>query len=104
MTQYMQLASGDPDQSASVWRQLIFGNGMLPLYRHGDEIIVSETDEFRVGDRVAVIRRNGVTVAGTLLFQGNAGITIQPGGSRARSVTIRSSDIQKVGRILWASQ
>lgn len=82
----------------------VFGNGMLPLYRHGDRLIVSESAPLRVGDRV-VMRTAGFGITGgTLVHRDNRAIAIHQGGRARRDLLVPVAEVEYLGRVIWASQ
>ena len=92
-----------PDQNG-VYALEISGDSMAPVYRDGDRIVVTPTQEVRRGDRVVV-----KTTAGEVMAKEVARIT-------AKTVELASlnpayegrsldrKDIAWIARILWASQ
>ena len=82
----------------------VFGNAMLPLYRHGDTLVVSSTADVAIGDRVAVTFGEGELIAGTLIYRTAERITIGGGGSQGKCRDIAVPRISFLGRIMWASQ
>jgi phage repressor protein C with HTH and peptisase S24 domain len=82
----------------------IFGNSMLPLYRHGDRLMVSDAVPAVAGDRVAVILHSGEAIAGTLVHRTKQAAFVGRGGLQSHCVELRNADIEYFGRILWASQ
>jgi phage repressor protein C with HTH and peptisase S24 domain len=82
----------------------VFGNGMLPLYRHGDRLIVSEHAPLKIGDRVAVCTLNEEMVAGVLIHRDAQAVVIGMAGSSRKDRKIAADDVAFLGRIVWASQ
>lgn len=82
----------------------VHGNSMLPLYRHGDRLIVSDTIPIAIGDRVLVESRGQGTLGGTLLYLNKHCIALMLGGRSRREVLVDSSEVEFLGRIVWASQ
>ena len=80
------------------------GNSMMPLYRHGDRLIVSDQIPISVGDRIIVETSTDGTLGGTLLYQGANCIALMLGGKSRRDVLVRPDEIKYLGRIVWASQ
>ena len=80
------------------------GNAMLPLYRHGDRLIVSDKVPIAVGDRVLVEARGQGTLGGTLLALTSRSVAVMLGGRLHREVLVESSEVEFLGRIVWASQ
>ena len=84
----------------------VFGNSMLPLYRHGDQLVISVSGmaDLNSGDRVALILKSGDWVAGTLLHCTETRIDLARGGSPSRGASFDLEDVAVFGRIIWASQ
>ena len=82
----------------------VYGNGMLPLYRHGDQLIVSAAVPVRIGDRVIVETKDKRQVCGTLFHKAEDMLGINLGGQKRRETLIKASDIEFLGRVIWASQ
>lgn len=82
----------------------VSGNSMLPLYRHGDQLIVSDVVPVALGDRVLVESRQHGTLGGTLLYKDAQCIALMLGGRSRRDVVVHPGDIDYLGRIVWASQ
>lgn len=82
----------------------VHGNSMLPLYRHGDQLIVSDQVPIALGDRILIESRRHGTLGGTLLYRNQAGITLMLGGRSRQDVLVEPEHIDFLGRIVWASQ
>lgn len=82
----------------------VHGNSMLPLYRHGDRLIVSDQVPISVGDRVLVESREYGTLGGTLLYRDPKCIALMLGGRSRKDVIVDPSQVSFLGRIVWASQ
>ena len=82
----------------------VYGNGMLPLYRHGDQLIVSATVPVRIGDRVIVELRDKRQLCGTLFQMTEDILGISLGGQKRKETMVKASDIEFLGRVIWASQ
>lgn len=82
----------------------VFGNGMLPLYRHGDRLVVSEEAALRAGDRIIAETRSGVVLAGTLIHRDTSAVLVARGSALRRDMRIDARDIKALARVLWASQ
>jgi phage repressor protein C with HTH and peptisase S24 domain len=86
-------------------RQIVVsGNGMLPLYRHGDQLLVASTETAKCGDRVVVEGDDFGTVAGTLIHFGKEQIVVAMGGQPSKSLRVDLSAAKFFGRVIWASQ
>jgi phage repressor protein C with HTH and peptisase S24 domain len=80
------------------------GDGMAPLYRDGDLLIVSPTTGTRRHDRVILGTRAGVVQVGVLLRRSAQRIELGPLGSSGEPVTILTRDVAWLSRIVWSSQ
>ena len=82
----------------------IAGDGLLPLYRDGDTIIVSPGSQARRGDRVVVRTKAGDIMARVLIRQ--TARTIELNGFRTEHppMSLGVGDVAWVARIVWASQ
>ncbi|GGE93107.1 helix-turn-helix transcriptional regulator [Stappia taiwanensis] len=86
----------------------VTGDGMLPLYRDGDIVVVSPRTKVRRGDRIIIKPHSGeLTVR---IFQRKTTTLLETrsldGGAKgdAAKTTIRLSEIDWIARIIWASQ
>ena len=82
----------------------VHGNSMMPLYRHGDQLIVSDKVPITVGDRIFVETREYGTLGGTLLHRNSKCIALMVGGRARKDVLVDISEVEFLGRIVWASQ
>src|SRR3989337_296989 len=82
----------------------VYGNGMLPLYRHGDQLIVSAALPVRIGDRVIIEMKDKRQVCGTLFHKAEDILGINLGGQKRKETLIKAADIEFLGRVIWASQ
>lgn len=83
---------------------VVNGNSMLPLYRHGDTLIVAKVDSIKIGDRAVVQTHDDRTIGGTIVHKTNEVVALKLGGLKRGDVLIETSQIKFLGRILWASQ
>jgi phage repressor protein C with HTH and peptisase S24 domain len=82
----------------------VHGDSMLPLYREGDKVIVSASEQVRKGDRVAVYTKGGevmVKLLHRLTLNRLELHSINP-DFPPRLLDIK--DVEWVRRIIWASQ
>ena len=82
----------------------VYGNGMLPLYRHGDQLIVSAAVPVRTGDRVIVEMKDKRQVCGTLFHRTEDVLGINVGGQSRSEFLVNTSEVVFLGRVIWASQ
>lgn len=82
----------------------VSGDSMLPLYRHGDKIVVSRDRQCRKGDRVVVRTAGGEVMAKVLHKRTARAVELASLNPSHKSRTIRLKDIDWMARIMWASQ
>jgi len=82
----------------------VYGNGMLPLYRHGDQLIVSAKVPVKAGDRILLELKDGSHVCGTLSRKTHQLVGINIGGQSRKEALIDTSRIAFLGRVIWASK
>lgn len=82
----------------------VTGDSMEPLYREGDRIVVSPTEQVRRGDRVVVKTRNGEVMAKILARQTARQIELHSINPAYGPRTLDISEIEWMARIIWASQ
>lgn len=82
----------------------VFGNSMLPLYGHGDRLIVSEDVPVTVGDRVVIESNRLGLIGGVLVHRDHNTIAVALGGKSRRELLVKPADVTYLARVLWASQ
>ena len=82
----------------------VSGDSMMPLYRDGDVIIVSPSEQVRRGDRVVVRTNDGEVMAKILHRQTANLIELHSLNPEHPPRSISMNDVDWVARILWASQ
>lgn len=80
------------------------GDSMLPLYRDGDLVIVSRLAPLRKGDRIVLRTREGEVMAKELLRRSARSFELRSINRDHEDRTIAITDVEWVGRILWARQ
>lgn len=80
------------------------GDSMEPLYREGDRIVVSPTEQVRRGDRVVVKSREGEVMAKILFRQTGKQIELHSLNPAYAPRIFDLADIEWIARIIWASQ
>lgn len=80
------------------------GDSMEPLYREGDRIVVSPTEQVRRGDRVVVKSRDGEVMAKILHRQTGKQIELHSINPAYEPRLFDLSEIEWIARIIWASQ
>ncbi|MOA44367.1 LexA repressor [compost metagenome] len=82
----------------------IQGDSMEPLYREGDRVVVSPTEQVRRGDRVVVKTREGEVMAKILYRQSAKQIELHSLNPAYEPRMLNTRDIEWIARIIWASQ
>jgi phage repressor protein C with HTH and peptisase S24 domain len=82
----------------------VHGDSMLPLYREGDKVIVSATEQVRKGDRVAVSTKSGEVMVKILNRQTVNKIELASINPDYPPRTLDMSEVEWIRRIIWASQ
>ena len=82
----------------------VSGDSMLPLYRHGDTIIVARDATCRKGDRVVVKTTDGEVMAKILQRKTQKSIDLASLNPSHKNRNIPMRDVEWIGRIIWASQ
>ena len=82
----------------------VTGDSMQPLYRDGDYIIVSPTEQLRRGDRVVVRTIGGEVMAKILHRRTEKQIELHSINPDHSPRVFRPEEIDWIARILWASQ
>lgn len=80
------------------------GDSMEPLYREGDRIVVSPTEQVRRGDRVVVKTLDGEVMAKILHRQTGKQIELHSINPAYEPRIFELSQIEWIARIIWASQ
>jgi phage repressor protein C with HTH and peptisase S24 domain len=80
------------------------GDSMEPLYREGDRIVVSPTEQVRRGDRVVVKTRDGEVMAKILYRQTGKQIELHSINPAYEPRIVDLADVEWIARIIWASQ
>jgi phage repressor protein C with HTH and peptisase S24 domain len=93
-------SSGD----AGIYALEVQGDSMEPLYREGDRIIVSPTEQVRRGDRVVVRTRGGEVMAKVLARQTARQIELHSLNPAYEPRILDVKDIEWMARIVWVSQ
>ncbi|KKB85065.1 DNA-binding protein [Devosia limi DSM 17137] len=89
---------------AGIYALEVQGDSMEPLYREGDRIVVSPTEQVRRGDRVVVKTRDGEVMAKILFRQSARQVELHSLNPAYEPRMIDMVDIEWIARIIWASQ
>ena len=82
----------------------VTGDSMEPLYREGDRIVVSPTEQVRRGDRVVVKTRDGEVMAKIQARQTGKQIELHSLNPAYEPRIVELADVEWIARIIWASQ
>ena len=82
----------------------VSGDSMLPLYRHGDVVIVSPSAACRPGDRVVVRTRDGEVMAKVLARRSPDGLELSSLNPAHPLRIVGTGEVEWMARIIWASQ
>jgi phage repressor protein C with HTH and peptisase S24 domain len=82
----------------------IGGDGMAPVYRDGDIIVISPGASLRRGDRVVVKTRDGEIMAKQLLRQSVQRVELADLNRAQPDRVLECAAIDWIARIVWASQ
>lgn len=82
----------------------VTGDSMEPLYREGDRIVVSPTEQVRRGDRVVVKTRDGEVMAKILARQSARQIELHSLNPAYEPRLLDLGQVEWIARIIWASQ
>lgn len=83
---------------------VVHGNDMLPVFRHGDCLLVDLAGSLKIGDRVVAKDVNGAILGGTLLSHNETRVDIAPYSASKRGLILKSGEYSFLGRVIWASQ
>lgn len=89
---------------AGIYALEVQGDSMEPLYREGDRIVVSPTEQVRRGDRVVVKTRDGEVMAKILYRQSAKQVELHSVNPAYEPRILEISQIEWIARIIWASQ
>jgi len=89
---------------AGIYALEIHGDSMEPLYREGDRVVVSPTQQVRRGDRVVVKTRDGEVMAKILARQSAKQIELHSLNTAYDPRILEMTEIEWIARIIWASQ
>ncbi len=98
-----EVALPSPDDTG-IYALEITGDSMEPLYREGDRIVVSPTEQVRRGDRVVVKTRDGEVMAKILHRQTAKQIELRSVNPAYEPRILDVADVEWMARIIWASQ
>ena len=82
----------------------VSGDSMEPLYRDGDVLLVSRSEQVRRGDRVVVRTLEGEVMAKVLHRRTPNTVELRSINPAHKDRVFSPDDIDWIGRIVWASQ
>lgn len=82
----------------------IIGDGMAPIYRDGDRIVIRPGLEVRRGDRVVIKTLSGDMLVGQLAQVTAQTLVLSQIHPDHPTLSLRLSDLAWMSRIVWASQ
>jgi len=91
-------------EQGGIYALEVHGDSMEPLYREGDRIVVSPTEQVRRGDRVVVKTRDGEVMAKILARQTGRQIELASLNPAYEPRIFELTEIEWIARIIWASQ
>jgi phage repressor protein C with HTH and peptisase S24 domain len=91
-------------QESGLYALEVTGDSMLPLYRDGDRIVVSPTEQVRRGDRVVVKTRDGEVMAKILARQTAKQVELHSLNPAHPPRIFDTKEVEWMARIIWASQ
>jgi phage repressor protein C with HTH and peptisase S24 domain len=80
------------------------GDSMLPIYRHGDVLVVQPTAAVRIGDRVVVKTVQGEVMAKVLRRRTAQMVELVSVNPEHPDREIPAAEVEWMARIVWASQ
>ncbi|MEM8877212.1 MAG: helix-turn-helix transcriptional regulator [Pseudomonadota bacterium] len=92
------------DGGRTVYALEVSGDSMMPVYRHGDIIIVSPDAGIRRGDRVVVKTQSGEVMAKILSRRTAQLIELESFNTDHVKRSVPVDEVEWIARILWASQ
>jgi phage repressor protein C with HTH and peptisase S24 domain len=90
--------------SDNIFALEVTGDSMMPLYRHGDRLIVVRDANCRKGDRVVVRTSDGEVMAKILQRKTQRVIALASLNPDHPDRTLNARDVDWIARIIWASQ
>lgn len=82
----------------------ILGGALLPIYRHGDIVIVSGSQSAKLGERIVVKTNEEQLIAGLLLAQDGQFMTLMPFNPEHQMQKFLVKNLEWVRPITWVSQ
>lgn len=94
-----------PDlQAQKLFALSVEGDALLPVYRHGDVVVVDRETPVRTGDRVAVRLKNSELTLLCLEQRSQEAYVFRTLSGASARLRLPHEEIEWLGRIVWASQ
>ena len=93
-----------PGDGENAFALEVIGDSMMPLYRHGDTIIVVRDAPCRRGDRVVIKKHDGEVMAKVLERRTAQLIEVVSLNPDHPTRILELDDVEWMARIVWASQ
>jgi len=93
-----------PGDGENVFALEVIGDSMMPLYRHGDTIIVVRDAPCRRGDRIVIKKHDGEVMAKVLERRTAQLIEVVSLNPDHPTRILELDDVEWMARIVWASQ
>lgn len=93
-----------PIEDPGAYALEIRGDAMLPLYRHGDIVIVSPAKPVRRGDRAVVCTSAGDILVAQVARRSGTHVDLLPPTPASAGQSLDSAGLRWIARIIWASQ
>lgn len=93
-----------PGPEGATYALEVTGESMQPLYRDGDRLIISPTEQLRRGDRVVVRTHEGEVMAKILHRRTERQIELHSINPDHAPRIFATEEVDWIARILWASQ
>jgi phage repressor protein C with HTH and peptisase S24 domain len=91
-------------EGEKVYALEVSGEGLLPLYRDGDVLVLSPLAGTRKGDRIVVRTRSGDLLAFELRRRTAKSLEVAPTDRGGEDRIIPMEDVEWVARVMWARQ
>lgn len=93
-----------PRKADKLFALSVEGDGLLPVYRHGDVVVISRKTPVRTGDRVVVKPKNSQMTLLCLEHRTAKAYVFKALSGASARLQLGHEDVDWMGRIVWASQ
>ncbi len=80
----------------------IRGQGLMPAYADGDVLVVSPGSPIEPGDRLAMRLHDSSVLIGSLIRRSQDEVEVAVLGGNPGPVTLRTSEVSWMSRIIWS--